>query len=231
MRYIHHACLDTWRKVSANAASNTQCDQCFYIYRVERRGLAKFVRVFGVLEVSAVIVLMISIFVAGFVVKWGRLALDLPLSVGVLEDAGDGADAAAIAAHRILLPTWAGLGAGIMGRNVVHHLMLGCTGVGIVGFSTLVILLPMRGLGFIGYHPNLIRSASGAGGDPSATVVLAIVVVAGLIRSLYLSYKFMLYLAGVVAQRSGTVILPADLSKGARSAPIRTSRPNNRLRF
>jgi hypothetical protein len=48
MRYIHHGCLDTWRKMSANASSNTQCDQCSYVYRVERRGLAKFVRVTGV---------------------------------------------------------------------------------------------------------------------------------------------------------------------------------------
>ena len=51
-----------------------------------------------------------------------------------------------------------------------------------VGFSTLVILLPMRGLGFIGYHPNLLKGTiSGARIDPSAAVVLAIVVVAGLV--------------------------------------------------
>jgi hypothetical protein len=37
--------------------------------------------------------------------------------------------------------------------NVCHHLLLGSTGVGIVGFSTLVILLPMRGLGFVGRAP------------------------------------------------------------------------------
>jgi len=48
MRYVHHGCLHTWRKMSANASSNTQCDQCSYVYRVERRGLAKFVRVTGV---------------------------------------------------------------------------------------------------------------------------------------------------------------------------------------
>jgi hypothetical protein len=37
------------------ACSNTQCDQCFYVYRVERRGLAKFVRVAGVREVGALL--------------------------------------------------------------------------------------------------------------------------------------------------------------------------------
>jgi len=245
MRYIHHGCLDTWRKLSSNAASNTQCDQCFYLYRVERRGLAKFVRVFGVLEVSAVIMLVISIIITGFLVKWGRLALDLPPSVGSLVQAvagieADGAavavarieaDAAAVATERVLLPQLVGIGEGIFSESqywpiVVHHVILGCTGVGIVGFSTLVILLPMRGLGFIGYHPNLLRSAGASGGDPSSSVVLAIVVIAGMIRSLYLCYKLMLYLAAVVAQRSGTVILPADLSKDANGSQVRTSRPN-----
>lgn len=41
-----------------------------------------------------------------------------------------------------------------------QHLVSGCIGVGIIGFSTLVILLPMRGFGFIGYHPNLFRGSS-----------------------------------------------------------------------
>jgi len=36
--------------------------------------------------------------------------------------------------------------------------LLGSTGVGIVGFSTLVILLPMRGLGFVG------KNEGGGGG-------------------------------------------------------------------
>jgi hypothetical protein len=66
------ACLDKWRKLSANAASNTQCDQCFYVYRVERRGLAKFLRVRWVLEVASVLLLLVAVILAGFIVKWGR---------------------------------------------------------------------------------------------------------------------------------------------------------------
>ncbi len=86
----------------------------------------------------------------------------------------------------MIFPEWGSLG-GVHDdywRGVLHHMLLGCAGVGVLGFSTLVILLPMRGLGFIGYHPNLLRGATGAGmrGDPSATVVLSIVVVAGLVR-------------------------------------------------
>jgi hypothetical protein len=35
-----------------------------------------------------------------------------------------------------------------------------------------------------GYHPNILRGATGARGDPSASIVLGIVVIAGLVRSL-----------------------------------------------
>jgi len=56
-----------------------------------------------VLEVAALIVLFLTIVLAGFIVKWGRLALDLPLSVGALADAGEEAEAAAVEAQRILV--------------------------------------------------------------------------------------------------------------------------------
>ena len=162
-----------------------------------------------------------------------RLALDLPLSVGAMAEAGEKAEAATVAAERVLLSTWSGVGV-VAGsqqwQDVCHHLLLGCTGVGILGFSTLVILLPMRGLGFIGYHPNLLRGTGGKGrGDPSASIVLGIVVVAGLMRALHLSYKLVLHVSGIIAERSGTVILPADLSHSSGS---RVSKPvNNRFRF
>ena len=55
------------------------------------------------LEVAAVIVLLLTIVLAGFIVKWGRLALDLPLSVGALAEAGEEAEAAAVEAERILV--------------------------------------------------------------------------------------------------------------------------------
>ena len=35
-----------------------------------------------------------------------------------------------------------------------------------------------------GYHPNILRGAIGPQGDPSASIVLGIVVIAGLVRSL-----------------------------------------------
>lgn len=66
----------------------------------------------------------------------------------------------------------------------------------------------MRGFGFIGYHPNLFRGP--ARGDSSASAVLGIVVVAGLLRSLFLCYKLASYAANLIARRCGTVILPAD---------------------
>ena len=227
---VTQACLDKWRKLSANSTSNTQCDQCFYVYRVERRGLAKFLRVKCVLEVAAVILLLICIVLTGFIVKWGKIALDLPLSVGDMTEAGEKAEASAVAAERILQAEWSGTGimSGHQWYIVRHHILLGCTGVGILGFSTLVILLPMRGLGFIGYHPNLLRSSTGARGDASSSVVLGIVVLAGLMRALYLSHKLMKYLAHIIAERSGTVILPADLSSCAPSSTSRAppARPN-----
>ena len=39
----------------------------------------------------------------------------------------------------------------------------------------------------------------------------------------------MLYLAGILSERLGTVILPADLSHGSRYSPVKTSRRHNRF--
>ena len=39
-------------------------------------------------------------------------------------------------------------------------------------------------LAHAGYHPNILRGATGPRGDPSASIVLGIVVIAGLVRSL-----------------------------------------------
>jgi hypothetical protein len=47
-------------------------------------------------------------------------------------------------------------------------------------------------------------------GESPATIVLGIVVIAGMARALFLCYKLTTYLAAVVAERSGTIILPAD---------------------
>lgn len=55
------------------------------------------------LEVAALIVLFLTIVLAGFIVKWGRLALDLPLSVGALAEAGEEAEAAVVEAQRVLV--------------------------------------------------------------------------------------------------------------------------------
>ena len=106
------------------------------------------------------------------------------------------------------------------------HILQGCIGVGIIGFSTLVILLPMRGFGFIGYHPNLFRGTSR--GDSPATIVLFIIVVAGMARALFLCYRLTTYLATLVAERSGTVILPAE--KGHASSASERSRVPKWLR-
>jgi len=88
------------------------------------------------------------------------------------------------------------------------YIVQGCVAVGIIGFSTLVILLPMRGFGFIGYHPNLFRGTMR--GDSPANVVLFIIVVAGMARALFLCHKLTSWLSLIVAERSGTVILPAE---------------------
>eukprot|EP00960_Hanusia_phi_P045117 757032-Hanusia_phi.AAC.7 len=191
MRYIHEKCLDTWRRMSSNASSNVQCDQCFYAYRVERRGLANFVRRRGVVEIASFSLFLLGVFVTGFVVKWGKVAWELPLAAG----------------------SEAGKAAGVSDLYAIdrQHFVLGCTGVGVLGFSTLVILLPMRGFGFIGYHPNLFRGHPR--GDSSASVVLGIVVVAGMMRALFLAYRLTQHVASSIAERSGTIILPADSSQ------------------
>jgi hypothetical protein len=44
------------------------------------------------------------------------------------------------------------------------------------------------------------------------------------VRALYLAYKLMLHMAGIIAERSGTVILPADLSSTSRASPAKTGR-------
>ena len=192
MRYIHEKCLDTWRRMSSNASSHVQCDQCFYAYRVERRGLANFLRRRGVVEVASFSLFLLGVFLTGFVVKWGKLAWELPLADG-------------------------GKSTGLADMYAIdrQHFILGCTGVGVLGFSTLVILLPMRGFGFIGYHPNLFRG--NPRGDSSASLVLGIVVVAGMLRALFLAYKLTQHMAARIAERSGTIILPADHSR----SPVR----------
>jgi hypothetical protein len=51
------------------------------------------------------------------------------------------------------------------------------------------------------------------------------------VRALYLAHKLMLHLAGIIAERSGTVILPADMSSGSRTGVSKAGRRNHALRF
>jgi hypothetical protein len=94
------------------------------------------------MQVGALAVFICSIVLAGFLIKWGRLALHLPLSVSAMVEAGEEAEAAVVAAERVLMLDPIVATDGFMGEagqsllserwpNVMQHLLLGATGVGI----------------------------------------------------------------------------------------------------
>lgn len=215
MRFIHEGCLETWRRMSANASSTFKCDQCSYFYRVRHTGLANFVRRPGVVELTAVVIFAVGVLATGMLVKWAQIGWALEAGEQMT---GGGAGPAVMAQGDGEVTH----GAGQEDRWAIgwSHVVQGCVGVGIIGFSTLVILLPMRGFGFIGYHPNLFRGTTR--GDSPASVVLFIIVVAGMVRALFLCHKLSSWLAMLVAERSGTVILAAE--EGHQSAPSIKSR-------
>lgn len=141
-RYAHPICQVLLSTSSAHThlanPSDTcfPCAECSYAYRLHHTGLANFVRRPGVIECTALAIFVVSVLSTGFVVKWTRIgwALDGGAEESTLLDV-EGASLG-----------WS-------------YVLSGCVGVGIIGFSTLVILLPMRGFGFIGYHPNLFRGS------------------------------------------------------------------------
>lgn len=60
MRYVHVACLDQWRMVSANDASYYRCEACHYDYRLQRVQFAVLLLSKTVQQVLTVLVLVLS---------------------------------------------------------------------------------------------------------------------------------------------------------------------------
>jgi len=129
MRFIHQGCLETWRKMSSNAASSTHCDQCAYAYRIQKKGVASFISARGVVCAAALVFFCLGIFLAGFVVRWVRIAWDAPAGMkgGDVETAMEEAMGKVMSLDHLWENWW-------------EHVQWGCIGIGILGFSTLVSL-------------------------------------------------------------------------------------------
>jgi nitroreductase len=124
------------------------------------------------MQVGALAVFFCSIVLAGFLIKWGRLALHLPLSVSAMVEAGEEAEAAVVAAERALMLDvvatdgfMAEAGQSLLTErwpNVMQHLILGATGVGI-GVLSLLALLVQKYRCWPNIMQHLILGATGVG--------------------------------------------------------------------
>lgn len=74
LKWVHRSCLDTWRTVSPNFSSFSQCDICKFEYRVQRKPAGKWPRILYALKMIRDILTLVIIALA-FVLIAGGICL------------------------------------------------------------------------------------------------------------------------------------------------------------
>lgn len=74
LKWVHRSCLDTWRTVSPNFSSFSQCDTCGFKYRVQRKPAGKKFRIMYALKMIRDILTLVVIVLA-FILIFGGICL------------------------------------------------------------------------------------------------------------------------------------------------------------
>ena len=165
VRYVHEDCLNRWRFASSNPRSHFECDSCRYRYSIRRTGIARFLNSMLVVELLTMLLLVSALFTTGYLIKAG---IWMYAMVHSWEEG----------------PIW---------TIDVEHWVLGGAGVGLVGFLSVLCMVPGFGVGHILWRLHAGGTIGGglrAGSETSALVMagLVVVVFVGLLRSVYLIY-------------------------------------------
>ena len=64
MKWVHRSCLDTWRTVSPNKLSFSECDVCHFKYRVQKKTLGMWPRISFGLKITRDVIFVLAVAVA-----------------------------------------------------------------------------------------------------------------------------------------------------------------------
>lgn len=68
MKWVHRSCLDTWRTVSPNKLSFSECDVCHFKYRVEKKPLGMWPKISYALKITRDILFVFAMAIAAVVI-------------------------------------------------------------------------------------------------------------------------------------------------------------------
>lgn len=68
MKWVHRSCLDTWRTVSPNKLSFSECDVCHFKYRVQKKPLGMWPKVSYALKITRDILFVFAVAIAAVLI-------------------------------------------------------------------------------------------------------------------------------------------------------------------
>lgn len=68
MKWVHRSCLDTWRTVSPNKLSFSECDVCHFKYRVQQKPVSAWDKISYALKITRDIVVVFAVAIAMIVI-------------------------------------------------------------------------------------------------------------------------------------------------------------------
>jgi hypothetical protein len=159
MKFVHLECIQRWRMSSGKKSSFYECDQCGFKYKLSRISWFEFLSYEAIVSLFTFIIFIISILVGGFLFKF---VVGSYVSLDYFKDE----EQKKINFNESFY------------NNIVGHLLSGCTVVGMASFI------------HIGVFMGQINVPLNIGGYQRTDhwIVIFIMVLIGVIRSLYLIY-------------------------------------------
>lgn len=216
MKYVHVGCLNTWRARSPKRESHYKCDTCKYSFSFRRTSFAQCLAHPVTLFVLTIAVFVATVFAAGFAMKLLLyLTMDEPHEFVYpidLEDYDD-AELSQLQEKKYVFKTPDSLRA--VFRIDQTHMVFGSFFVSIVGFLQLLLsTIWMGGGGGVfriggfglggrrrGVRGDRQREASFGG------IILAMMLVFGLFKSIYTSYKLVRRVSRHVLAKAEMMVL------------------------
>ncbi|KAF9976156.1 hypothetical protein BGZ73_009070 [Actinomortierella ambigua] len=197
MKYVHVECLNEWRTRSPKRESHYKCDTCKYEFSFRRTSFAKYLSHPATLFILTILAFALAVFAAGFVMK--LLMYLFMEEFDFTLDPEEGLDADKViqmTEDKIVFRPPDSLRA--VFRIDSTHMVFGSLLVSIVGFLQLLVsailmgggghVFQIGGFGLGGRRRGGRGARQGEAGISSFIIVL--VLVFGLFKSLYVTYRF-----------------------------------------
>ncbi|KAF9165864.1 hypothetical protein DFQ26_009234 [Actinomortierella ambigua] len=197
MKYVHVECLNEWRARSPKRESHYKCDTCKYEFSFRRTSFAKYLSHPATLFILTILAFALAVFAAGFVMKLLMYLFmeefDVPLDEG---DKFKSDKVIEMTEDKIVFRPPDTLRAVFQIDST--HMVFGSLLVSIVGFLQLLVSAVLMGGGGhvfqIGGFGLGGRRRGGRGGQQGeagiSSIVLVLILVFGLFKSLYVTYRF-----------------------------------------